>query len=47
MQGPGTLTDHVARTQFVGQMVADNKDHGVLKLANGDEYHGKFDRETQ
>ena len=47
MQGPGTLTDHFTHTQFVGQMLANMKHLGILKLANGDEFHGKFDPETQ
>ena len=28
-------------------MVKNKKDSGILKLPNGDEYHGKFDPETQ
>lgn len=47
MQGPGTLTDHVSKTIFIGQMMANKKHQGVLKLPNGDEYHGKFDPEKQ
>ena len=47
MQGPGTFTDHVTRTHFVGQMKANLKYHGILKMPNGDEYHGEFDSKTQ
>ena len=44
MQGPGTLAQDL--TVFTGQMVKNKKDSGILKLANGDEYHGKFDQES-
>ena len=43
MQGPGTLRDFIAQTVFTGQMHNGKKDRGILKMANGDEYHGQFD----
>ena len=41
IHGPGTLTQ--GNELFTGQMVKNRKDSGILKLNNGDEYHGKFD----
>jgi hypothetical protein len=40
MHGPGTL---ISETIFTGQMSNNKKDQGIIKLPNGDEYHGKFD----
>jgi len=43
MRGPGTLRDFITQSVYTGQMVNGKKDRGILKMKNGDEYHGQFD----
>ena len=45
MDGHGTYLDNLKQTIFTGQMKHGKKDSGVLKMPNGDEYHGKFDED--
>jgi hypothetical protein len=40
MEGPGTL--FADDSIFTGTMIQGKKDFGILKMINGNEYHGKF-----
>jgi len=45
MEGPGIYLDNSNHTIFNGQMIQDKKESGTLKMAGGEEYHGRFDED--